>query len=154
MSHPQSPIPGSPTIMLVGCGNMGGAMLSGWLGRGMAADRITVIDLTKLRTDDRLNHAKFAASPEVVRLIGARLAEGQTMTDSKSAFGDKLVAVTSGAAASVGAAAGLIVTAPVAIIDPDTRDTYDDQIRALGSSLSDNAASTGALLRPSSGVAY
>lgn len=120
----------------------------------LSDDRITVIDLTKLRTDDRLNHAKFAASPEVVRLIGARLAEGQTMTDAKSAFGDKFVAVTSGAAASVGAAAGLIVTAPVAIIDPNTRDTYDDQWRSLGSSISDNAASTGDLLKPSSGVAY
>lgn len=117
-------------------------------------ERITVIDLTKLHTDDRLNHAKFAASPEVVQLIGARLAEGQAMTDSQTAFGDKLVAVTSGAAASVGTAAGLIVAAPVAILDPNTRDTYDDQLRALGSSLSDNATSTGNLLNPRSGVAY
>ncbi|WEK49595.1 MAG: alpha/beta hydrolase [Candidatus Kaistia colombiensis] len=120
----------------------------------MQREKITVIDLTKLRTDDRLNHAKFAASPEVVQLIGARLAEGQTMTDSQTAFGDRLVAVTSGAAASVGAAAGLIITAPVAIIDPKTRETYDDQLRSLGSSISDNAASTGALLKPASGVAY
>lgn len=120
----------------------------------MQQDKITVIDLTKLRTDDRLNHAKFAASPEVVQLIGARLAEGQTMTDSKTAFGDRLVAVTTGAAASVGTAAGLIVTAPVAIIDPDTRETYNSQIKAFGNTLSDNADSAGALLKPASGVAY
>lgn len=120
----------------------------------MQQDKITVIDLTKLHTDDRLNHAKFASSPEVVQLIGARLAEGQTMTDSKTAFGDKLVAVTTGAAASVGTAAGLIVTAPVAIIDPDTRDTYNSQIKAFGNTLSDNADSAGSLLKPSSGVAY
>jgi pyrroline-5-carboxylate reductase len=31
-------------IWLVGCGNMGGAMLRGWLGQGIAASRITVID--------------------------------------------------------------------------------------------------------------
>lgn len=31
-------------ILLVGCGNMGGAMLRGWLAAGMAADRITVAD--------------------------------------------------------------------------------------------------------------
>jgi hypothetical protein len=77
------------------------------------------------------------------------------MTDSQTAFGDKLVAVTSGAAASVGTAAGLIITAPVAIIDPKTRDSYDDQFKAFGSALSDNAVSTGALLKPSGGgVAY
>jgi len=119
----------------------------------MQQDKITVIDLTKLHTDDRLNHAKFAASPEVVQLIGTRLAEGQTMTDSKTAFGDRLVAATTGAAASVGTAAGLIVTAPVAIIDPDTRDTYNSQIKAFGDTLSDNADNAGSLLKPS-GVAY
>jgi esterase/lipase superfamily enzyme len=120
----------------------------------MSADGITVIDLTKLHTDDRLNHAKFAASPEVVQLIGTRLASGQAMTDSHVALGDKLVAVTTGAAATVGTAAGLIVTAPVAIIDPHTRDSYDDQVRAFGSALQDNANSTGDLLRSRTGVRY
>ena len=32
------------SIWLVGCGNMGGAMLRGWLGAGMAPDSILVID--------------------------------------------------------------------------------------------------------------
>lgn len=120
----------------------------------MSAEGITVIDLTKLRTDDKLNHAKFAASPEVVQLIGTRLASGQTMTDSHVALGDKLVAVTTGAAASVGTAAGLIVTAPVAVLDAQTRETYDDQVRAWGKSLQDNASSTGELLTTQQGVRY
>jgi pyrroline-5-carboxylate reductase len=34
----------SPSIWLVGCGNMGGAMLQGWLASGVAADTILVID--------------------------------------------------------------------------------------------------------------
>ena len=40
---------------------------------------ITVLDLTKLKDGDALNHGKFAASPEVVQLIGQRLAAGQTV---------------------------------------------------------------------------
>lgn len=32
------------TLALVGAGNMGGAMLSGWLGKGLAPERITVVD--------------------------------------------------------------------------------------------------------------
>jgi pyrroline-5-carboxylate reductase len=32
------------TILLVGCGNMGGAMLAGWLAAGMAPSRFTVAD--------------------------------------------------------------------------------------------------------------
>lgn len=32
------------TILLVGCGNMGGAMLQGWLASGIAPSRFTVVD--------------------------------------------------------------------------------------------------------------
>jgi pyrroline-5-carboxylate reductase len=38
-----SAIAGSGPIWLAGAGNMGGAMLRGWLGEGIAPDRITVI---------------------------------------------------------------------------------------------------------------
>lgn len=31
-------------ILIVGCGNMGGAMLAGWLAGGIAAERFTVVD--------------------------------------------------------------------------------------------------------------
>lgn len=31
-------------ILIVGCGNMGGAMLAGWLAAGVAADRFTIVD--------------------------------------------------------------------------------------------------------------
>lgn len=34
----------SPSIWLVGCGNMGGAMLNGWLASGIAPDTVCVID--------------------------------------------------------------------------------------------------------------
>lgn len=119
-----------------------------------AADKITVLDLTKLKTDDALNHAKFASSPEVVQLIGARLAAGQAITDSRAGVGDNIIALTSGAASTVGTAAGLIVSAPVAVLDPRTRDGYGDQIKALGGSLSDNVDATGQLILPKQGVVY
>ena len=32
------------TILLVGCGNMGGAMLAGWLASGIAASRFVIVD--------------------------------------------------------------------------------------------------------------
>lgn len=32
------------SLLIVGCGNMGGAMLAGWLAGGMAASRVTVVD--------------------------------------------------------------------------------------------------------------
>ena len=36
-------------ILFIGCGNMGGAMLAGWLRSGVAADRFTIVD-PKLET--------------------------------------------------------------------------------------------------------
>lgn len=46
-----------------------------------AGGKITFIDLTRLKAGDKLNHAKFAQSPEVVRLLGTQLINGQVLTD-------------------------------------------------------------------------
>ncbi len=93
---------------------------------------ITVLNLSKLRTGDPLNHSKFAESPEVVRIIGRELAEGQTLTDSRVGVGDRIIQVTAGAAAAVGTAAGLAVSAPVAVVDPRTRENFQGHVEGLG----------------------
>jgi hypothetical protein len=97
---------------------------------------VSVLDLTKLRAGDALNHGKFAESPEVVQLIGKRLAEGQTVTDSRVGLGDRIIQVTAGAATAVGTAAGMVVSAPVAIVDPQTRQTLSGHVEELGQSAS------------------
>lgn len=51
------------TILIAGCGNMGGAMLAGWLAAGMAPERFTVLDPV------------LAEAPAGVRLVRA-LPEG------------------------------------------------------------------------------
>lgn len=51
---------------------------------------ISVIDLTKLKSGDALNHGKFAESPEVARLIGDRLVTGRTITDQDVGVGEAL----------------------------------------------------------------
>ncbi len=100
---------------------------------------ITVLDLTALKSGDSLNHGKFAESPEVVRLIGNRLIDGQTVTDSEVGFGDRLGAVALGTAETVGSAASVVVSTPIAVFDPVTRKNYDDQWRRLGRSVEDTA---------------
>jgi esterase/lipase superfamily enzyme len=52
---------------------------------------IVVIDLTKLADNDPSHHDKFADSPEVVRLIGARLVEGQTISGSDVSYGERII---------------------------------------------------------------
>ncbi len=104
---------------------------------------ITVIDLTKLQSGDKLNHGKFAESPEVVQLIGQRLVSGQPITDSKVGLGDAFGAVAIGAAQTVGSAAGVAVSAPIAIFDPNTRRNYDGQLQRFGRSMENTVGSVG-----------
>jgi esterase/lipase superfamily enzyme len=51
---------------------------------------IAVIDLTKLKAGDRMHHAKFAEQPDVVRFIGARLADGQAIHTHDTGVGAQL----------------------------------------------------------------
>lgn len=106
-------------------------------------EKITVLDLTQLRGGDALNHGKFAESPQVVKLIGQRLIDGQAINDPNVGLGERIGQVTTGAAATVGSAAGLILSAPVAIIDPDTRENLGGQFESFGNTLGDTVRATG-----------
>ncbi|MFC5482027.1 alpha/beta hydrolase [Microvirga aerilata] len=97
---------------------------------------ITVLNLSKLRSGDPLNHSKYAESPEVVRIIGRELAEGQTLTDSRVGVGDRIIQVTAGAAAAVGTAAGIAVSASVAVVDPRTRENLKSHVENFGQTVS------------------
>lgn len=97
----------------------------------LASENVTVIDLTKVKSGDSLNHGKFASSPQIVQLIGARMAGGQSLTDSRVGLGDTIVQATTGAAAVAGSAAGLVIAAPVAAVDQNTRENYSNEVEAL-----------------------
>jgi len=96
---------------------------------------MTVVNLTELKTGGDLNHSKFAESPEVVRLLGRQLADGRSLADSRSDLGDVIVKVATGASAAVGKAAGIVVSAPVAIVDPRSRDSFGEHVQELGRSI-------------------
>jgi esterase/lipase superfamily enzyme len=100
----------------------------------LTAAGITAIDLTALKSGDPLNHGKFADSPQVVQMIGARLMSGQTITDSDVGFGQQIGAVALGAAQTVGTAAGAAISAPIAVFDPTTRRSYGEQLGNVGTS--------------------
>jgi esterase/lipase superfamily enzyme len=97
----------------------------------IASNHMTVIDLTKIKAGDNLHHSKFAESPQIVQLIGRRLADGQPLSDSRVGLGDTIVAATAGAAAAVGTGVGLAVTAPVAVLDQNTRENFGKHVQAL-----------------------
>jgi esterase/lipase superfamily enzyme len=89
---------------------------------------IAVIDLTKLKSGDSSNHSKFAESPEVVQIIGQRLVEGQSLSDTHLGIGERIGYAAAGAGSAIGSAAALTVTAPLAIIDGRTRETLGERL--------------------------
>lgn len=97
----------------------------------LEANRIRVIDLTKVKAGDDLHHTKFAQSPEIVQLIGKRISEGQVLADQRIGLGDHIVAHTTEVAEAAGTTAGLILTAPVAAVDPHSRDNYSSHFEGL-----------------------
>ncbi|WP_431322826.1 alpha/beta hydrolase [Rhizobium sp. YTU87027] len=78
---------------------------------------ITAIDLTDVKTEDGLNHGKFAESPEIVQLIGERLMTGQTLTDSKVTLGQGITAVVGGTVTNIGTVAATAVAAPAMLVE-------------------------------------
>jgi esterase/lipase superfamily enzyme len=108
-------------------------------------DGISFIDLTKLKAPGGdLNHDKFATSPQIVRAIGTRLVNGQSLSESKIGLGDSITILAAGTAKAVGTGAGLLVSTPLSVVDPATR-------RNLGSQADDFAEQLGAATRPDDG---
>ena len=107
----------------------------------LSADKISVVDLTKLKAGGDLNHAKFAESADVVSLIGRRLVEGQTITESGGGVSDRIIDVTTNAATAVGSAAGVVLAAPTILIDPNSRASYGEHVQTVGHAIADTAQS-------------
>jgi esterase/lipase superfamily enzyme len=112
--------------------------------------RVNVVDLSAIKSDDPTNHGKFAQS-EVVSAIGRRLAAGQTLTDARVTLGERIGGVAQGAAGTLGQAATLAVSAPLAVVDPNTRETLEDQAVSLGASAKSTIASPLTAATPGSG---
>jgi esterase/lipase superfamily enzyme len=102
-----------------------------WKGT-LRSEGIQPFNLTRAGAGDITRHDKPFEIPQVVALVGQIIMSGQTQTDSRVSPGESITRATAGAAASVGHAAGLVISTPLAIVDPLTREQYGDQIDAFG----------------------
>ncbi len=98
-------------------------------------EHLSVINMTNFPSHDFFNHGKFAEDPRVVELIGRRLAAGQVLTDRRVGLGARIMQFTAGAAGTAGHAAGLAISAPIAVVDPETRNHFGDQIDEFNQSV-------------------
>ncbi len=96
-----------------------------------------MIDLTKVKTEDSMRHGKFAESPEIVQLIGRRLAKGQALTGSDIGVVQGATALIAGTAGAVGTVASKVVTAP---LDAATREKRQPKGQELDNILESGAS--------------
>jgi len=92
---------------------------------------VSVIDTSGVTTNDPLGHNAFADSPELVRLLGLRLA-GQSLDGGKASVADQIGAT---AANFAGQAARLAVAAPVAVISPEAREILKEELSSDGTTI-------------------
>lgn len=78
---------------------------------------VTVVDVSAVAADDRLNHTKFAENPQLVKLLGETLASEDPNRPRENALTGQLESLTSGIGQTVGTAAGIIITTPFRVFE-------------------------------------
>lgn len=148
------------TIVLAGAGKMGGAMLTGWLARGLDPKRVVVIDpfapdaiqalgMTGVRinpaanTIGRVETLVIAVKPQMFREAGPALRElagsalvvsimaGATIAAITEVCGGKIVRAMPNTPAAIGR--GITVAVAAGDVSAEQRDTSDALLRATGS---------------------
>jgi hypothetical protein len=57
------------------------------------------------------------------------------LSDNRLGLGDHIVTATASVAHAAGTTAGLVIAAPVAVIDQNTRDNFSSHVGALGATV-------------------
>src|SRR5690606_38566081 len=83
----------------------------------LASYGVTVVDLTKTRGADRLNHAKFADNPILVQLLGDRLSAPASLSDAGLPLDEQRINdLGQGLGKAVGAVAEIVITTPIKVL--------------------------------------
>lgn len=103
-----------------------------WLG----SEGIAVVDLTDTPAGSWTRHAKFAENPDVVRFLGAQMVNGSA-DESGGGFGERLQSLSVGVTQGIGGAAGMVLTAPIAIVNPKARPAFVNQVGQVQQAVDD-----------------
>jgi len=83
----------------------------------LASYGVIVVDLTKTRSGDRLNHAKFADNPILVQLLGDRLSAPASLSDNEPPLDEQRIGeLGQGIGQAVGAVAEIVITTPFKVL--------------------------------------
>lgn len=101
----------------------------------LVSEGIAVVDLTDTATGSWTRHAKFAENPDAIRFLGAQMINGSG--DEPGGFGERLQSLSVGVTQGIGGAAGMVLTAPIAIVNPKARPAFANQFDQVQQAVDD-----------------
>lgn len=93
--------------------------VGGYVGAGeaqLASLGVVVVDLSQISAGDSYNHMKFADNPVLVRMLGERLREDDSLGSSERDITDRVSSLVRGLGQTVTSAAEIIITTPVEVM--------------------------------------
>lgn len=102
----------------------------------LATKGIAVVDLTNTSAGSWARHAKFAENPDVIRFLGAQMINA-SVDEAGSGFGERLQSLSVGVTQGIGGAAGMVLTAPIAIVNPKARPAFNNQVGQVQQAVDD-----------------
>jgi len=95
------------------------------------ATGVSVIDLSEVKAGNAVHHAKFAESPEIVRVLGDSLINGQPLADQNLSLRDQVGVFVAGVTHGVGRTAETVADTPFALTSAkDRQDAHQDRVDA------------------------
>ncbi|WP_442583518.1 alpha/beta hydrolase [Mesorhizobium sp. ASY16-5R] len=87
---------------------------------GNAADLaklgVVAVDLSKVKSGDRLNHTKFAENPVLIKILGERLKQNSSLVSNQEEADQRLASLTGGITGTLASAAEVIITTPLNVV--------------------------------------
>ncbi|MHB2264837.1 alpha/beta hydrolase [Aliihoeflea sp. PC F10.4] len=78
---------------------------------------VTVVNLSAVRVEDRLNHTKFAENPILIQMLGEQLARDDLSEETVMPLDQQIAQLAGGVGQTVGSAAAIVITTPLEVIN-------------------------------------
>lgn len=78
---------------------------------------VIAVDISDVRSPDRLNHTKFAENPVLITVLGDRLRRGDDLEGGESTITDRVNSLAANLGTTVTSAADIVITTPLDVIN-------------------------------------
>ena len=77
---------------------------------------VVAVDLSNVKSADRLNHTKFAENPVLIELLGERLRQNPDLVTNEQQAAERLNSLTANITGTLASAASVVITTPINVM--------------------------------------